>query len=157
MREPIVCHVSIKYILQFTCIVDTSELKVIRYATVLKTDVTCKLWLQWPRLCTLVGTRVISLAVKPEIVGVAGANMQWGHFVCPSSSQKRQSTAFYLILKSAWGLSSPSKQVGRSSTSCRKGAKFGVEKVNRCQNICNRVTHVENGKNFEKRAQSSMG
>ena len=57
-----------------------------------------------------------------EIVGVAGADMQWGHFVCPSSSQKRESTAFDLILRSAWGLSSPGKQVGRStcSTPCRK-------------------------------------
>ena len=62
----------------------------------------------------------ISLAVKPEIMGVAGANMQWGHFVCPSSSQKRESTAFDLILQSTWELSSPSKQVGRSSTPCWK-------------------------------------
>ena len=62
----------------------------------------------------------ISLAVEPEIVGVAGANMQWGHFVCPSSSEKRESTAFDLILRSAWGLSSPGKQVGRSSTPCLK-------------------------------------
>ena len=69
------------------------------------------------------GTSGISLAVKPEIVGVAGTNMQWGHFVCPSSSQKRERTAFDLILRSAWGLSSPGKQVGR------KGAKFGVGKV----------------------------
>ena len=62
----------------------------------------------------------ISLGVKPEIVGVAGTNMQWGHFVCQSSSQKRESTAFDLILRSAWGLSSPGKQVGGSSTPCRK-------------------------------------
>ena len=39
--------------------------------------------------------------------------MQWGHFVCPSCSQKRESTAFELILRSAWGLMSPG---GRSST-----------------------------------------
>ena len=52
-------------------------------------------------------------------MGVAGANMQWGRFVCPSCSQKRESTAFELILRSAWGLSSPGKQVGRSSTPCR--------------------------------------
>ena len=50
-------------------------------------------------------------------MGVAGANMQWGHFVCPSSSQKRESTA---SLRSAWGLSSPGKQVGRSSTPCQR-------------------------------------
>ena len=60
------------------------------------------------------GTWGSSLAVKPEIVGVAGANMQWSHFVCPSFSQKRESTAFDLIL-----FSNPSKQVGRSSTPCR--------------------------------------
>ena len=52
--------------------------------------------------------------------GVVGSNMQWGHFVCPSSSQKRESTAFDLIVRSAWGLSSPGKRVGRSSTPCRK-------------------------------------
>ena len=52
--------------------------------------------------------------------GVAGANMQWGHFVCPSSSQKRESTAFDLIVRSAWVLLSPGKRVGRSSTPCRK-------------------------------------
>ena len=51
---------------------------------------------------------------------VVGANMQWGHFVCPSANQKRESTAFDLILRSAWGLSSPGKQVGRSSRPCRK-------------------------------------
>ena len=56
----------------------------------------------------------------PEIVGVAGTNMQWGHFVCHSSSQKRESTAFDSILRSAVGLSSPGKQVGGSSTPCRK-------------------------------------
>ena len=98
-----------------------------------------------------------SFAVKPEIVGVASTNMQWGHFVCHSSSQKRESTAFDLILRSDWGLSGPSKQVGRSSTPCRKGAKFGVEKVNGGQSICNRVASVGNGKNVEKEAQSSKG
>ena len=59
-------------------------------------------------------------AVKPNIVGVAGANMQWGRFVCHSCSQTRESTAFELVLRSCWGLLSPSKQVGRSSTPCRK-------------------------------------
>ena len=67
-----------------------------------------------------------------EIVCVAGANMQWGNFVCPSSSQKKESTAFDLILR-----------VG-------KGTKFGVEKVNGDQNICSRVANVVNGKNCEK-------
>ena len=38
-----------------------------------------------------------------------------------------------------------------------KGAKFGAEKVNGSQNICNRSASVGNGKNFEKQAQSSKG
>ena len=57
----------------------------------------------------LVGSWGISLALKP-----ASANMQWGHFVWPNSSQKRESIA--LILQRAWGILSPGKQVGRSST-----------------------------------------
>ena len=69
----------------------------------------------------------------------------------------RESTAFDLILRSAWGLSSPGKQVGRCSTPCLKGAKFGVEKVNGGQNISNRGASFGNGKNFEKQAQSSEG
>ena len=38
-----------------------------------------------------------------------------------------------------------------------KGAKFGAEKMNGGQNICNRDAIVGNGKNFEKQAQSSKG
>ena len=83
-----------------------------------------KLWFQWPRPRALVGTWGISLGVKPEIVGVAGTNMQWGHFVCHSSSQKRESTAFDLILRSSWGLLSPGKRVGGSSTPCRKSLGY---------------------------------
>ena len=60
-------------------------------------------------------------------MGVAGANIQWGHFVCPSSE----------VLH------------------VRRGAKFGIEKVNDGQNICNRVASVGNGKNFEIQAQFS--
>ena len=74
--------------------------------------------------------------------------MQWGHFVCPSSSQKRESTAFDLILRNAWGLSSMLVEV---VLHVRKGAKFGVEKVNGGQNICNRVASVGNEKNFENK------
>ena len=44
----------------------------------------------------------IFLAVKPNIVGVAGANMQWGHFVCPSCCQKRENTEFELVLQSTF-------------------------------------------------------
>ena len=83
----------------------------------------CNLGFWWPRPHNLVSSWGISLAAKLKIVGIAGPNMQWGHFVCPSSSQKRENTAFDLILWSAWGLSSPGKQVGRStqcSTPCRK-------------------------------------
>ena len=46
--------------------------------------------------------------------------LQWGRFVCPSCSPKRENTAFELVLRSAWGLTSPGKEVGRSSTPCRK-------------------------------------
>ena len=90
-------------------------------------------------------------------VGVAGANMQWGHFVCSSSSQKRESTAFDLILRSAWDFRVPVSKLVEVVLHVGKGAKFGVEKVNGGQNICNRVASVGNGKNFEKQAQSSKG
>ena len=39
--------------------------------------------------CNLLGSSDVSLAVNPDIVVVAYANMQWGHFVCPSYCQKR--------------------------------------------------------------------
>ena len=99
-------------------------------------------------------TGAISIAVKHEIVGVVGTNMQWVHFVCHSSSQKRESTAFDLILLSAWRHSSPGKQV---VLHVRKGAKFEAEKVNSGQNILNRIASVGNGKKFEKQAQSCKG
>ena len=57
---------------------------------------------------------------------VDGTNMLRGHFVCPSSCQKRESTAFDLILRSAWGLSSPGKQVGRSRAPCQKRSQVSV-------------------------------
>ena len=83
--------------------------------------------------------------------------MQWGHFVCPSSSQKRESTAFDLILRSGWDFRVPVSELVEVVLHVRKGAKFGAEKVNGSQNICNRDTSVGNGKNFEKQAQSSKG
>ena len=92
-----------------------------------------------------------------EIMGVAGANMQWGHFVCPSSSQKRDSTAFDLILRSAWGLSSPGKQVGRSSTPCRKRSQVWGRESEQWPKYMQIVASVGNVKNFEKQAQSSKG
>ena len=80
------------------------------------------LWFPWSHPSNLMGPGSwdIFLAVNPDIVGVAGSNMQWGHFVCPSCSQKRENTAFELVLQSDCGLSSHGKQVGRSSTPCRK-------------------------------------
>ena len=66
----------------------------------------------------LVGSWDISLAVN--IMVVAGANLEWGCFVCPSCSQKRENTAFELVLRSTWRLSSPSKDVARGSTQCWK-------------------------------------
>ena len=63
---------------------------------------------------------------------VAGASMQCGHFVCPSSCQKRENTASDLILRSAWGLSGPGKQVGRSSTPCRKRSQVWCRESERC-------------------------
>ena len=42
--------------------------------------------------------------MKLNIDGVAGADMQWGHFVSPSYSQRRENTAFELVLRSAWRL-----------------------------------------------------
>ena len=38
-----------------------------------------------------------------------------------------------------------------------KGANFGLDEVNGGQNICSRDASVENGKKFEKQAQSSKG
>ena len=99
-----------------------------------------------PHPRNLVGSWDISLTVKPEIVGITGANMQWGHFVSPSCSHKWESTAFELILQSAWGLSSPSKQVGRISTPCQKRSQVWVREVNGGQSICSGDASIGNGK-----------
>ena len=53
--------------------------------------------------------------LKPDVMAVAGANMQWVPFFC-HCSQKREKTAFELVLQSVWGLSSHSKQVARITT-----------------------------------------
>ena len=66
--------------------------------------------------------------MKPDIVGVAYANMLYGRFVWFSCSQKREKTAFELVLQCSWGVLSPSKQVARSGTSCQKrGQVWGTE------------------------------
>ena len=66
---------------------------------------------QWSCPHNLVGSRDICLDGKPNVVGVVGPD----NFV-PSCCQKRENTAFDLVLRSTWKLSSPGKQVARSST-----------------------------------------
>ena len=81
--------------------------------------------------------------------------MQWGNFDCPSSSQKRESTAFaYEALED---FRVPVSKLVEVVHHVGKGANFGVKKVNGGQNICNRVASVGEGKNLEKQAQSSKG
>ena len=90
-------------------------------------------------------------------MGVAGANMQWGRFVLPQLQSKEESTAFELILRSAWGLSSPGKQVGRSRTPCWKRSHVWGRESDGGRNICSsRDASVGNGKHFEKQAQSFL-
>ena len=115
--------------------------------------------IHWPCPHNLVGSWDRNLAVKPYIVGVASANMQWDRFVCTSCNQKRENTAFQLVLWSDWRLSNPSKKVARSSTPCWKRRSFGYRKWTVAKNtcICSRVASVGNLKNLEKQAQSSKG
>ena len=90
-------------------------------------------------------------------MGVAGANMQWDHFVCPTASQKRESTAFDLILEAIGNFRVPVSKFVEVVLHVRKGAKFGVEKVNGGQNICNKCASVGNGKNFKKTSSALSG
>ena len=81
----------------------------------------------WPRPRNLMGSWDISLAVKPDIAGVAGANnpnIQWGRFVCPSCSKW-----IWISHKKQMGTFEPGKQVDRSSN------RFRVEEVNGGRNI----------------------
>ena len=75
-------------------------------------------------------------------------------FCLPQFSQKRESTTFEIVLRNAWGLSSPSKQGNRSSIPFQKRSQVWGRGG---QNICNRDASVGNGKKFEKQAQSSKG
>ena len=84
-------------------------------------------------------------------MGVPGAHLPWGHFVSPSSSQRRKSTAFDLILQRTWRLSSPGKQVGRSNTLCWKRSQVWGRESERWPKYMH--ASVGNGKNFEKQAQ----
>ena len=68
----------------------------------------------------------ISLAVKPNSVGVAGVNMQWAHFV---SHQKRENTAFELVL---WIARIPVSKLVEVVLHVGKGPKFGVLRVRGC-------------------------
>ena len=74
----------------------------------------------------ILGFSDISLAGKPNIVGIGGANMKWRH---PSCYHKRENTAFNLVhLQGPWELSSPGKQDARSSIPCRKRSQvWGTE------------------------------
>ena len=85
-------------------------------------------------------------------MGVAGANMQWGRFVCPSCSQKREEIALEY-----WGLLSLGKQAARSSNLCwKRGQVWGTESEQWPRYLSKDVS-VGNGKNFEKQAQCSKG
>ena len=89
-------------------------------------------------------------------MGIASANMQWSHFVGPSCSQKRESTAFELIIQIAYkDFRVPVSKLVEIVLHVRKGTQFGVEKVNDGQNICSRDAGVGNEKHFVKQAQSS--
>ena len=104
------------------------------------------------------GSEDISLAVKPDSISVADANMQWGHFVSPSCSQKRENTAFDLVLKNTWGLLVC--KLLEVVLPVEKGGKFGLKKPNSAncgQNFCSRDASVRNLKNFEKHTHQSKG
>lgn len=82
-------------------------------------------------------------------MGIASANMQWGHLVGPRCSQKRESA------EALGDFRVPVSKLVEVVLRVRKGTKFGVEKVNNGQNICSRDAGVGNGKHFVKQAQSS--
>ena len=65
--------------------------------------------------------------------------------------------AFELVLQSAWELSSPGKQVARSSTPCQKRSQVWGTESERWPKYMSRDASVGNKKNFEKQAQSSKG
>ena len=81
-------------------------------------------------------------------MGVAGANMQWGCFVCPSCCQKSESTAFVLVLQS---FLVPVSKLLEVVLYVIKGDNFAS------QDIWSRAASVGNGKNYEKHAQFSRG
>ena len=84
--------------------------------------------IHWPDYTIWCVADTFPLLLKPKLKSIAAANMQWGHFACPSCSQNRENTAFELVLQSTWGLSSPHKQVARSSTPCWKRSQvWGTE------------------------------
>ena len=83
--------------------------------------------------------------------------MQWGCFLCPSCSQKRENTVFQLVLRNAWELSVSVSKLLEVVLHVGKGTEFWVtvHKVNSCQDISSRDASVGNRKNFKKQAQSS--
>ena len=87
---------------------------------------------------------------KTQIHGRSWCQRAVGSFVYPSSSQKRESTAYEAL----GDFRVPVSRLVEVVLHVGKGAKFGVEKVNCGQNICSRDASVGNGK---KQAQSSEG
>ena len=88
-------------------------------------------------------------------MSVAGANMQWSHFVRPSCSQKRKNTAFEIVLRLEvlGDFQFPVKMLLEVVyTPCQKRSHVWGSEVNG-----GRDTSVGNGKNFEKQAQPSKG
>ena len=105
--------------------------------------------IQWPHPCNLVGSWNTSLA------GYCGCSwcQHTARSVClPQLLSKRENTAFEWVLQSARGLSSPGKQVARSSTPLleKKPATFGVTVA---KIYATRDTSVGNRNNCEKQAQ----
>ena len=88
-------------------------------------------------------------------MGVAGANMQLGRFVCTSCSQKRKKTVFEFVLQSAWDFQVLVSKLLDVVFHIGKGGKFGVQRANPGQDICSRDASVGKRKNFEKQAQCS--
>ena len=97
---------------------------------------------QWPHPSNLVGSWHISLTIKPNIVGVDGANLQRGRIDCPSCCQ-RERTLHWNHRVAVSNLLKVVLHVG-------KGAKFEVQKVKSGQDMCSGATSVGNGKNSKK-------
>ena len=83
-------------------------------------------------------------------MGVAGANMQLGHLFAPVPVKRGRALHLIQSYEVLGNFLVPVSKLVEVVLHVGKGAKFGVEKVNDGQNICNRGASVGNGKNFEK-------